>query len=344
MVKYSKTLILAKFIKTLLHLFVCLFLPFIFSPSSLSFSLYPSTFSTNIIMKFTLGRTILNKLKERKERKKRIAEFKSRVEHSSKTRHGITCARFMIAKVLHLWTQMVTCSPTACGKCHYRRISIGGEIMAVDQVKDEDSNKSINYHNNNHEEIDEGSDLILKVCLLGDYEIGKTSFMNSYVGVEGEQNGIQCAGVNTKDKVLNVRGAKILFSIWDVQGSRFDKHVPRSCKDAVAILFMFDLTSRRTLNNVIDWYRRARKWNVRALPILLGTKFDEFTELPLQMQGMIIHQARAYAKVMNATLFFSSSKHNINVIKIFKFITAQVFNLPWTVERNLTLGEPIIDF
>lgn len=55
-------------------------------------------------------------------------------------------------------------------------------------------------------------------------------------------------------------------------------------------------------------------------------------------------QARAYARAMKATLFFSSSTHNINVNKIFKFITAKLFNLPWTVERNLTVGEPIIDF
>jgi Rab family protein len=55
-------------------------------------------------------------------------------------------------------------------------------------------------------------------------------------------------------------------------------------------------------------------------------------------------QARAYAKVLNATLFFSSATYNINVNKIFKFITAKLFDLPWTLERNLTIGEPIIDF
>lgn len=55
-------------------------------------------------------------------------------------------------------------------------------------------------------------------------------------------------------------------------------------------------------------------------------------------------QARAYAKAFNATLFFSSATYNINVNKIFKFITAKLFDLPWTVERNLTIGEPIIDF
>ena len=96
--------------------------------------------------------------------------------------------------------------------------------------------------------------------------------------------------------------------------------------------------------SVTDWYERARKWNKTAIPILIGTKFDDFAQLPLEMQWTIVDEARAYARAMKATLFFSSATHNINVNKIFKFITAKLFNLPWTVERNLTVGEPIIDF
>ncbi|KAK3125187.1 hypothetical protein QOZ80_7BG0601460 [Eleusine coracana subsp. coracana] len=185
----------------------------------------------------------------------------------------------------------------------------------------------------------------LKVSLLGDCQIGKTSFMVKYVGNGDEQNGLQMTGLNLMDKTLAVRGARIAYSIWDVAGdSKFVDHIPIACKDAVAILYMFDLTSRCTLNNIIDWYERARKWNKTAIPILIGTKFDDFAQLPLEMQWAIVNQARAYARAMKATLFFSSATHNINVNKIFKFITAKLFNLPWTVERNLTIGEPIIDF
>jgi len=167
-----------------------------------------------------------------------------------------------------------------------------------------------------------------------------------YVGDDGEeQNGLQMTGLNLMDKTMAVRGARIAYSIWDVAGDHQSvDHIPIACKDAVAILYMFDLTSRCTLNNIVDWYERARKWNKTAIPILIGTKFDDFAQLPLEMQWAIVNQARAYARAMKATLFFSSATHNINVNKIFKFITAKLFNLPWTVERNLTIGEPIIDF
>ncbi|CAL5336435.1 unnamed protein product [Camellia sinensis] len=107
---------------------------------------------------------------------------------------------------------------------------------------------------------------------------------------------------------------------------------------------MFDLTSRCTLNSIVRWYQESRKWNQTAIPVLIGTKFDDFVQLPIDVQWTIASQARAYANTLNVTLFFSSVTHNINVNKIFKFITAKLFNLPWAPKRNLTIGEPIVDF
>lgn len=193
---------------------------------------------------------------------------------------------------------------------------------------------------------DDSDDLVsLKISLLGDCKIGKTSFMVKYVGEEEENRGLQMNGLNLMDKVFFVRGVRIAFSIWDVGGDcRFLHHIPLACKDAAAILIMFDLTNRSSLNNTTNWYMRARRWNKTGIPILIGTKFDDFVQLPLDMQWTIVNEARVNARVMKAALFFSSATHNINVNKIFKFITAKLFNLPWSIERNLTVGEPIIDF
>ncbi|CAN1843684.1 Septum-promoting GTP-binding protein 1, partial [Linum perenne] len=167
------------------------------------------------------------------------------------------------------------------------------------------------------------SDLVaLKISLLGDSQIGKTSFLAKYVGDGGdelEEGGRSGGGdgLNLMDKVLEIGGARISYSLWEFDGGEQSREqIPVACKDSVAILIMFDLTSRVTLNGVMRWYQEARKWN----------------------------QARAYAKALNAPLFFSSATYNINVNKIFKFITAKLFDLPWTLERNLTIGEPIIDF
>lgn len=201
-------------------------------------------------------------------------------------------------------------------------------------------------HDHGRIDSDHNNLVALKISLLGDCNIGKTSFLEKYVGNEKEQGSTeQKEGLNLMDKTLVVEGARISYSIWEVSGdAKSQDHLPIACQDSIAICIMFDLTSRCTLNSVVRWYQQARSLNQNAIPILIGTKFDDFIQLPIDLQWTIASQARAYAKAFNATLFFSSASYNINVNKIFKFITAKLFDLPWTLERNLTIGEPIIDF
>ncbi|KAL7130995.1 hypothetical protein ABFS83_13G169600 [Erythranthe nasuta] len=247
-----------------------------------------------------------------------------------------------------VWDRILVCSVRVRGsnsRARYRRILSSRRNDAVSPLTESNGeNHAVMTASTSGYDTD--SDLVsLKISLLGDCEIGKTTFLIKYVGDEEEKKSLQTKGVNLMDKTLHIEGARIAFRLWDVAGDRrsFDQ-VPIACKDAVAILFMFDLTSRCTLNSITGWYSEARKWNQNAIPILIGTKFDDFVQLPLDIQWTVVTQARAYARGMKATLFFSSATHNINVNKIFKFIMAKLFNLPWTLHRNLTLGEPIIDF
>jgi len=69
-------------------------------------------------------------------------------------------------------------------------------------------------------------------------------------------------GVNFMEKTISVRRTTITFSIWDLGGQReFVNMLPLVCNDAVAILFMFDLSRKSTLNSVKEWYRQARGFN-----------------------------------------------------------------------------------
>ena len=115
------------------------------------------------------------------------------------------------------------------------------------------------------------------------------------------------------EKTITVRRTSITFSLWDLGGQReFVNMLPLVCNDAVAILFMFDLSRKSTLNSVKEWYRQARGFNkvrvhpVRqlfnvshlsnrpqtAIPFLIGTKFDTFSTFPRDEQEEITKQVR----------------------------------------------------
>ncbi|KAB5590873.1 Septum-promoting GTP-binding protein 1 [Ceratobasidium theobromae] len=206
---------------------------------------------------------------------------------------------------------------------------------------------------------DDKNSVVIKVGMVGDSQIGKTSLMVKYVEGSFDEDYIQTlggsysamfgmqtynyAGVNFMEKTISVRRTTITFSIWDLGGQReFVNMLPLVCNDAVAILFMFDLTRKSTLNSVKEWYRQARGFNKTAIPFLVGTKFDSFSTFPRDEQEEITKQAKRFAKAMHASLIFSSTSASINVQKIFKIVLAKAFDLKCVIPEIEGVGEPIL--
>lgn len=132
------------------------------------------------------------------------------------------------------------------------------------------------------------------------------------------------------EKTISIRNTEITFSIWDLGGQReFVNMLPLVCNDAVAILFMFDLTRKSTLNSIKEWYRQGRGFNKTAIPFLVGTKYDHFVNFPKEEQEEISLQAKRFAKAMKASLIFSSTSHSINVQKVqnLRYLRSGLFKL-----------------
>ncbi|KAH8599747.1 P-loop containing nucleoside triphosphate hydrolase protein [Bisporella sp. PMI_857] len=164
-----------------------------------------------------------------------------------------------------------------------------------------------------------------------------------YVEGSWDEDYIQTLGVNFMEKTISIRNTEITFSIWDLGGQReFVNMLPLVCNDAVAILFMFDLTRKSTLNSIKEWYRQGRGFNKTAIPFLVGTKYDHFVNFPREDQEEITVQARRFAKAMRASLIFSSTSHSINVQKIFKIVLSKAFDLKCNIPEVEGVGEPLL--
>lgn len=108
------------------------------------------------------------------------------------------------------------------------------------------------------------------------------------------------------EKTIALRNTEITFSIWDLGGTtcssdrssrcshvaltlyivyacalmllsghrEFISMLPLVCNDAVAILFMFDLSRKATLTSVKEWYRQVRSINKVRLMCCLRMRHD----------------------------------------------------------------------
>ncbi|KAL1302330.1 hypothetical protein AAFC00_002740 [Neodothiora populina] len=193
------------------------------------------------------------------------------------------------------------------------------------------------------QQAQKNASVVIKVGMVGDAQIGKTSLMVKYVEGSWDEDYIQTLGVNFMEKTISIRNTEITFSIWDLGGQReFVNMLPLVCNDAVAILFMFDLTRKSTLNSIKEWYRQGRGFNKTAIPFLVGTKYDHFVNFPREEQEEISLQAKRFAKAMKASLIFSSTSHSINVQKIFKIVLSKAFDLRCTIPEIEHVGEPLL--
>ncbi|GAM34626.1 hypothetical protein TCE0_015r02320 [Talaromyces pinophilus] len=214
-------------------------------------------------------------------------------------------------------------------------LSSGGERYGYPSSQPEQNQKQAAVPSKNS--------VVIKVGMVGDAQIGKTSLMVKYVEGSWDEDYIQTLGVNFMEKTISIRNTEITFSIWDLGGQReFVNMLPLVCNDAVAILFMFDLTRKSTLNSIKEWYRQGRGFNKTAIPFLIGTKYDHFVNFPREDQEEISLQAKRYAKAMRASLIFSSTSHSINVQKIFKIVLSKAFDLKCTIPEIENIGEPLL--
>jgi len=187
--------------------------------------------------------------------------------------------------------------------------------------------------------------VMIKVGMVGDQQIGKTTLMVKYVEGKFSEDYIQTLGVNFMEKTISLKSTDITFSIWDLGGHQDYFHMlPLVCNDAFALLFMFDLSRKATLSSVKTWYKQARALNKTAAAFLIGTKYDFFATMKQEDKTEITKQAIKFARAMKAPLIFCSSSHSINIKNIFKIVVSKVFDLKCDVKKIDTIGDPIIDY
>jgi len=182
----------------------------------------------------------------------------------------------------------------------------------------------------------------IKIGMVGDTQTGKTALREVYMDGQFDVDFRETLAVNFTEKTEKAHGQDINLSVWDFGGQMSDlEQLEQVCQDAHAVLFVFDLCRPATLASVREWHRRVRAINLKALPVLVGTKYDAFVSgQRYEMQQRVVAQASQAAKVLEAPLLFSSAPAGINISKVFALVvchfvgSAPLFGMVPTAVRN----------
>ena len=118
----------------------------------------------------------------------------------------------------------------------------------------------------------------MKVCLVGDEGVGKTSLIRRFVYSEFNETYIKTVGtvVRKKEVLLYEKGIKAMLMIWDIMGRRdfMDIFKDAYSKQTAGIIAVFDLTRPNTLDSLYDWIGRTGGSGEGVPTIVLANKAD----------------------------------------------------------------------
>ena len=116
----------------------------------------------------------------------------------------------------------------------------------------------------------------IRIGLLGDAEVGKTSIIKSLIEREFESECLPTIGLDKFEKKECLDGDKeIKLIVWDTSGQeRFRSIALKTLKHIEGIVLVFDVTNKQSFDNLDDWIAVIKKNFLNPIVILCGNKTD----------------------------------------------------------------------
>lgn len=159
----------------------------------------------------------------------------------------------------------------------------------------------------------------VKVCIIGDTDVGKTSLSTRYCHGEFPNNSTPTIGASFLQRRVMVDNVEISLQIWDTAGQeRFRSMAPMYYRGAKAAICVFDVTNEESFNRVSSWLRDLRAHaDPNVVICLAGNKCDKTPAFDLG-------QCESMAKSIGGTFFRTSALSGEGVQEIFDTLSRKV--------------------
>ncbi|SAM01405.1 hypothetical protein [Absidia glauca] len=118
--------------------------------------------------------------------------------------------------------------------------------------------------------------LQLKLVLLGESAVGKTSFLHRFVNEDFTEKREPTVGAGFLTKTYRVDDRLMKLNCWDTAGQeRFHSLAPMYYRGAQAAIVMYDVTKQATFAKAKNWIRELQRQAPPHIVIaLVGNKID----------------------------------------------------------------------
>ena len=128
----------------------------------------------------------------------------------------------------------------------------------------------------NDDEDKKEADITIKLLLIGNAYVGKTLIVQKFIDNAFSKSTVSTIGMDLQSKVIEINGKKVKYLLWDTAGEERMKTMTYSYyRGCHVILVVFDVTDRKSFQNVTTWVECIDKFaKSNVLRILVGNKTD----------------------------------------------------------------------
>eukprot|EP00483_Globobulimina_turgida_P012844 UN12868 len=165
--------------------------------------------------------------------------------------------------------------------------------------------------------------LTVKLVLLGDSRVGKSSVVIRFVKNEFDQYKFPTIGATFLTQSVSVGDYLVKFEIWDTAGQeKYRSLAPLYYRGASAALVVYDITNRESFENARKWIEEVQTQEGNHVVIgLAGNKVDLAGNRKVSTD-----EGSEFAKEKNFIFFETSAKNSTNIKEIFRSIAQEVPN------------------
>ena len=171
------------------------------------------------------------------------------------------------------------------------------------------------------EEDEQRIKLSLKILLIGDSQVGKTSILLNYTEHIFPEDHISTIGVEYKDKFIKRDNYNIRLQIWDTAGQeRFHSITKSIYRNANGVLFIYDITNKESFNNIKNWIKdldNIKSDDIKS--IIIGNKID-LEDKRIINKSDLENLANKY----KMSFLEVSAKNNININEAFDLMVNEI--------------------
>jgi len=163
------------------------------------------------------------------------------------------------------------------------------------------------------------SEINIKLTVLGQWGVGKTSMVNTFVGKDFPSMYIPTIGSNIVRKEYKLNNNHIRLNIWDIGGQRsFNPLNPVFFSNLDSALLLFDLSNpKESLQEIIETYlKNLSKHSPECIMYLVGNKSDL---LKPEDSEILLNNIRKY-QIQGFPLIFVSAKTQDNIVELFTLV------------------------